>query len=322
MKVLITGGNGFVGRQLVRRLLDSAELLPGQGPVSQLTVLDMSGAGLPADPRFQVVTGSIASPAIVAQALDNRPDVVFHLASIPGGAAERDYDLGLQVNLQATLTLLEQLRQQGHCPRVVFSSTIAVYGSPMPARVDDGSAMKPGLSYGAHKQIGEILLNDYSRRGWVDGRTIRLPGIVARPPAPSGLLSAFMSDVFWKLAAGEPFVCPVSAQAVAWWMSAPCCVDNLLHAARLPAEQVAARRDYTLPVLRLSMQELINGLITTFGEDRRSLVSYQPDEQLELAFGRYPPLDASAAEAIGFRHDGSIGRLIHQAMATGEIYEQ
>src|SRR4029077_280398 len=123
--------------------------------------------------------------------------------------------------------LLEQLREERHPPLVVFASSVAVYGAPLPPVVDDATLPKPTLSYGAHKLIGEVLVADFSRRGWIDGISLRLPGIVARPPQPSGLLSAFMSDIFWKLAAGEPFTCPVSPQAVAWWMSVRCCVDNL-----------------------------------------------------------------------------------------------
>lgn len=322
MKVLVTGGNGFVGRTLVERLLNDPSALPGGAALTQLTVADMSGAGLPQDPRLQIVEGSIADNEVLDAALAAEPDLVFHLASIPGGAAERNYELGLQVNLQATLSLLEKLRLQGEKrgkqPLLVFTSTIAVYGSPMPELVDDSSALCPQLSYGAHKLIGEVLIKDYSRRGWLDGRIVRLPGIVARPPQPSGLLSAFMSDVFWKLAAGEPFVCPVSERAVAWWMSVGCCVDNLLHAAHLAPEQVASRRDYTLPVLRLTMAELIDGLAQCYGEDRRALVEFQPNAELEAGFGAYPPLDASAAEAIGFRHDGSIGTLIRNAMQLSE----
>ncbi|MEQ6290597.1 NAD-dependent epimerase/dehydratase family protein [Vogesella sp. GCM10023246] len=317
MNVLVTGGNGFVGRELVRRLLAAERVLPGQPPLTRLTVLDMSVDGLPDDARLQVVTGSIADPSALEAALRDAPQLVFHLASLPGGAAERNYELGLQVNLQATLALFERLREQGNCPRLVFTSTIAVYGSPLPALVDDASPMRPGLSYGAHKLMGEILLNDYSRRGWLDGCSVRLPGIVARPPAPSGLLSAFMSDVFWKLAAGEPFACPVSAQAVAWWMSVGCCVDNLLHAARLAPDLLQQRREFTLPVLRLSMAQLVDGLAEVYGADRRALVSYRPDQQLEAAFGCYPPLDARAAESIGFAHDGDIKRLIRNATAAG-----
>lgn len=315
MKILVTGGNGFVGRELVKRLLASASVIPGMRALSRLTVADMSGEHLPTDPRLHLVSGSIADSAVLDAALDSAPDLVFHLASIPGGAAERNYDLGLEVNLLATLDLFERLRHQGNCPRVVFTSTIAVYGSPLPGLVDDDTALSPGLSYGAHKLAAEVLLQDYSRRGWIDGRFLRLPGIVARPPEPSGLLSAFMSDLFWKLSAGEPFTCPVGAEAVAWWMSVGCCAENLLHAARLASEQVQARRGYTLPVLRLTIGELVDGLARQFGEARRALVEYRPDAGLQAAFGNLPPLDARAAEAMGFCHDGSVENLIRNAMA-------
>lgn len=314
MNVLVTGANGFVGRALVNRLLAQGTAAPGAKPFSRLTVVDLALDGLPADPRLVHVQGSIADDGVLAEAMAGGPDLIFHLASIPGGAAERDFALGLKVNLDATLQLLELVRAQGRAPRLVFTSTIAVYGAPMPARVDDATPLRPGLSYGAHKLVGEILVQDYCRRGWVDGRILRLPGIVARPPAPSGLLSAFMSDVFWKLAAGERFTCPVSPQAVAWWMSVSCCVDNLLHAARLTPQQIGPRRDFTLPVLRLTMAEIVEGLARRYGFDRRELVTYVPDDQLEAGFGCFPPLDASAAEMLGFCHDGSVEALIRNAM--------
>lgn len=317
MRVLITGANGFVGKALIARLLEAGRIRDDDPPIERLTLADLRFDGPSADARVRQVQGSIGDTSVLADAMAGGVDCLFHLASIPGGAAEKDFALGLHINLEATLQILERLRVQEQPARMVFASTIAVYGPAMPAQVDDTTPLRPGLSYGAHKLVGEILVQDYSRRGWIDGRILRLPGIVARPPAPSGLLSAFMSDMFWRLAAGEPFVCPVSPQAVAWWMSVGCCVDNLLHAARLTPQQVVRRREYALPVLRLTMAEVVDGLARAYGEDRRQLVSYQPNEQLEAVFGRFPLLDASAAEALGFRHDGSVEALIRNAMAGG-----
>jgi nucleoside-diphosphate-sugar epimerase len=316
MNVLITGANGFVGRHLVERLLREGRVGGDSTAITSLILVDLGTAPPIDDPRVRFVSGSIADEAVLRAALAKPVDHVFHLASIPGGAAEKNFALGLDVNLQATLNMLEMLRTQERAARFTFASTIAVFGASLPARVDDTTAMRPGLSYGAHKLIGEILVQDYSRRGWIDGRILRLPGIVARPSEPSGLMSAFMSDIFWKLSAGEPFVCPVSPDAVAWWMSVSCCVDNFLHAASLSPEQVATRRDYTLPVLRLRISELVDALAARFGENRHALVSYAPNPQLELAFGRYPPLDSRAAEAIGLHHDGDIDRLISNAIGA------
>lgn len=316
MKVLVTGGNGFVGRVLVERLLETGFELNGQA-ISALTVADMSCAGLPDDERLICVEGSIADTEVLAKAVANEPEVIFHLASIPGGAAEKNFELGLDVNLTATVNLYEACRQFATAPRMVFTSTIAVYGSPMPEVVTDESPLQPHISYGYQKLATELLLQDYSRKGFIDGRIVRLPGIVARPPQPSGLMSAFLSDIFWKLKAGEPFTCPVSAQGVAWFMSVPCCVNNLIHAASITPEAIAPKRDFTLPVLRLTMQELIDGLADVYGEDRKALVTFEPDAHLEAGFATQPPLVSDAALAIGYQHDGSIERLIERATQVG-----
>ena len=315
MNVVITGANGFIGQALCQRLLQTGL---GGSPVTTLNALDVRfdvAGALASDARVRQRTGSIADAALLDQAFEAPVDYLFHLASVPGGAAETNFELGLEVNLHATIALLERARKQAVAPVMVFASTIAVYGAALPAIVDDSTPMRPHLSYGAHKLACEVLVQDYSRRGFVDGRILRLPGIVARPEGPSGLLSAFMSDIFWRLKAGEPFACPVSAQAVAWWMSVGCCVDNLLVAACFSPAQAAERRDYTLPVLRLSIAELVEAIARRYGDDRRALTTYHPNEQLEAGFGRLPPLDASAAQRAGLHHDGSVEQLVVNATA-------
>lgn len=311
--VVVTGSEGFVGRQLVQRLL--ADGLGGR-PVSKLTLLDIGFAAPPADARVQALAGSIADAGLRARAYRDPVDAVFHLASIPGGAAEKDYELGRRINLDATLGLLEDLRGRGTpTPRFVFASTIAVYGEQLPPRVDEATLPNPGLSYGAHKLAGEYLVADATRKGWVQGCSLRLPGVVARPGDGAGMMSAFMSQLFWKLAAGEAITVPVSADGVAWWISVGACVDNLLHAATVDPARLNPRRSYQMPVLRFTVGELVDALAARHGADRRALVRYAPDPFIERLFAAYPPLATPEAERLGLRHDGDIETLIRRATA-------
>jgi nucleoside-diphosphate-sugar epimerase len=314
MRVMITGAAGFLGRLLVQRLLDKGQLR-GQ-PLEALVLLDQQLEGFPSDPRLRLLAGSIAEPTLLRRALADGVDVVFHLVSVPGGAAEEHYALGRQVNLLATLELLDQLRNAARPPVLVYASSVAVYGAQLPARMDEQWMPRPALSYGAHKVMVETQLNDLARRGEVDGRALRLPGIVARPREPNGLRSAFMSDLMHALAAGENYCCPVSPQATAWWMSARCCVDNLLHAAEL--QNPGPQRVWQLPVLHLAMDQVVEALAEAFGDDRRALVSYQPNADLEALFGRFPPLRTPQSRALGFHHDGSAQTLVRNALSLSQ----
>ncbi|WP_027819728.1 NAD-dependent epimerase/dehydratase family protein [Paraburkholderia bannensis] len=310
--VVVTGAQGFVGRALVKRLL--ADGL-GARAVSKLTLLDIAFDAPHADARVTQIAGSIADADVRAQAYASSVDAVFHLASIPGGAAERDYALGRAINLDATLGLLEDLRGQPRPPRFVFASTVAVYGESLPAVVDENTLPAPALSYGAHKLMGEALVADATRLGWVQGCSLRLPGVVARPGDGAGLMSAFMSQLFWKLAANEALTVPVSPDGVAWWISVGACVGNLLHVASVDVDRFNARRSYPMPVLRLTISEVVDALAARYGEARKALVSYAPDPFVERLFARYPPLLTPEAERLGLRHDGDVDQLITRAMA-------
>lgn len=312
MRVMVTGAGGFLGRLLVQQLLERGKLR--DQPLGALVLLDQRLDGFPTDRRLRLLCGSVTDPALLRRALADGMDVVFHLVSIPGGAAEQQYTLGYQVNLLASLELLEQLRHGSRPPVMVYASSVAVYGSGLPARMSEQVPPAPELAYGAHKLMVETQLRDLTRRGEIDGRALRLPGIVARPREPNGLRSAFMSDLMHAVAVGEAYCCPVSPQATAWWMSARCCVANLLHAAEREAD--ADRCIFQLPVLQLAVGRVVDALVATFGEERRGLISYQPDAELEALFGRYPPLRTPQSLAAGFRHDGSAEALVRNALAV------
>ena len=316
MHVLITGANGFVGRALARRLGVDARL--GDVPLERLTLLDLAFDPAPTAPFVRLATGDLGDVTWLKRTLAEAPiDVVFHLAGIPGGTAEQQYELARRVNLDATLALLEsgkaQVEAGRRAPVFVFASSIAVFGA-MPPRVDDDTPLRPVMTYGSQKLIGEILVDDFSRRGWADGRSLRIPGVLARPPARTGQLSAFMSDIIRELAAGRPFICPTSPGATTWASSLPCVVDNLLHAAALPLAAVAARRSFTLPTLRFSMAQLVDAIASVHGPAARALVSFEPKEQIERLFGRFPPLETRAADAAGFSRDADLATLVKRAL--------
>ena len=318
MHLLVTGANGFVGRALAARLAQEGWL--GDRALTRLSLLDLDFGGLPLqDGIVHRHAGDLADSAWLDAVLgDTALDAVFHLASIPGGTAEANYELARQVNLDATVGLLERGRTQvlrgGVAPLFVFASSIAVFGA-MPDRVTDDTLPRPAMTYGAQKLAAEVLVDDFSRRGWVDGRSVRLPGVLARPPARTGQLSAFLSDIIRELAAGRPFVCPMSAGATTWASSRQNVVDNLLRAARLDvAAQAGARRSFTLPTSRFSMAQLVDAIAQVHGRERIGPVRFEPDPAIEARFGRFPPLDVPAAVAAGFHADASLAELVRLAL--------
>jgi len=317
MKVLVTGAGGFIGATLMQLLQQVGQI--GAQRITQLAAMDRHLPPTSAD--IVRIEGELQDAAVLERISRFGADLCFHLAAVPGGAAEADPALSRRVNLEATLDLFEVLAARpaaGAAPVVVYASTIAVYGTPLPDPVTPSTPAQPALVYGAHKRACEILLADATRRGQLDGRSLRLPGIVARPRAASGLVSAFMSELLHALAAGAPVTLPVGPQATAWWMSAQCCAGNLLHAATMdPALDTEGHRErcWALPVLRLSMGELVDTLSTLYGVDGHALVRYAPQEGVEAIFGRYPVLDDCRARQLGLKDDGDARTLVRRALA-------
>ncbi|MFK4751578.1 MULTISPECIES: NAD-dependent epimerase/dehydratase family protein [Oceanospirillaceae] len=320
MHIVITGANGFVGKALAQRLCGMGTL--GSRTITRLTLLDLSFDNvLSGDVAVSQRSGSIADQDwLVSQfPASDTMDVVFHLASIPGGMAETHYELSRAVNLDATQTLLElgQTQQQagGPAPIFVFASSIAIFGT-MDGPVSDDTPARPLMTYGAQKRIGEILLEDFSRRGWVDGRSLRLPGVLARPPANTGQLSAFMSDIIRELAAGRPFVCPTAAAATIWASSLTNVIDNLIHGAVVPAQQLAGQRTFTLPTQVCTMEALAQAVGRVYQVPAMELVQFSPNKRIETLFGRFPPLLSGHADTAGFKADANLDALVRDALLT------
>ena len=318
MRILITGAAGFIGTALARRL--QAQIASGSSRSDTITLLDTHFTpSCQTSDRVRYLAGNLADVHVMSTIWGEGFDVIFHLASIPGGAAEQNYELSRDVNIRGTMALLEaakaQLERGGVNCKVVFASTIAVFGSPLPALVDDDSRVNPQMTYASQKLIGETLVADFSRRGWLDGRSLRLAGVLARPPAKTGQLSAFMSDMIRDLAAGRSFVCPMSAGATTWAASVHNVVDNLLHAASLNDSALAGLRTITLPALRFSMERLVDAIACVYGSAVRARVSYEPNPLLETLFGQFPPLTTTFATRLGFRHDADLPTLVRQAFA-------
>ncbi len=310
MRIVITGAGGFIGGGLVERIAAAG------GPFGGATIV-AADTRLPDTPPGAVARaeGDVSDAGFLDALLTQPADVVFHLAGIPGGATEADPALGWRVNALGTIGIVERLARQAKPARLVFSSTIAVFGVPLPAdAVTDETLPLPTLSYGAQKLMMETLVTDHARRGTVDALALRLPGIVARPRRPGGHHSAYMSDIFTALADGEAFTCPVAPGSTSWLMSRACCVDNLIHAATLPRERLGARRAFTLPALRLSMGEVVEALAARFGPGLRERVTFAPDPALQAQYGSYPPLETALAESLGFRHDGDAETLLARTL--------
>jgi nucleoside-diphosphate-sugar epimerase len=250
MRVLITGGTGFIGKKLAAALLREGGLALDGGEarrIERLTLFDaFPGEGVPTDPRVGVVTGDIADPGVIGP-LAAEADLVWHLAAIVSANAEADFELGYQVNLDGTRVLLDALRATGRRPRVVFASSLAVYGGDMPPVITDQTHLTPQTSYGAQKAMGELLVTDYSRKGFVDGRSLRLPTIAIRPGKPNKAASTFASSIIREPLAGQEAVCPVGRDAAMYYLSPRKVVAAFLHAMRLPESAGAPPAPWSCP---------------------------------------------------------------------------
>ena len=315
MRVLILGAAGMVGRKLAASLL--ADPVLGADTVDHLTLADavVPEAVGAAPVTVDAVASDIADPDAVARLVTGRPDLVVHLAAVVSGEAEADFDKGYRVNLEGTRHLLEAIRREGagapYRPRVVFASSIAVFGTPFPDRIGDTFLQAPLTSYGTQKAIGELLLADYSRRGLLDGIGLRLPTICVRPGAPNKAASGFFSSILREPLAGHQAVLPVGEEVRHWFASPRAAVGFLRHAATLDLSRLGPRRSLSMPGLSATVGEQIAALRRAAGEAAVRLIRRVPDPAIAAIVAGWPrDFDAARAEALGFRAERSMDEIV------------
>jgi nucleoside-diphosphate-sugar epimerase len=314
MKVVITGGAGFLGQRLARKILEQGRLTDSNGRESEVTSLvlvDVVAANDFGDARVKSVVGDIADADLVREVISADVDSVFHLAAIVSGQAEADFDLGMRINLDATRLLLEACRAHGKQPKFVFTSSVAVYGGKLPELVLDSTALNPRSSYGMQKAIGELLVNEYSRRGFIDGRVLRLPTISVRPGKPNKAASSFASGIIREPLNGEDAVCPVPPETRLWLLSPRGAIAALFSGHELAAESLQDSRTLNLPGLSVTVAEMLAALKRVAGEEAVGRIRWERDATVERIVGGWPAAwDASRARALGLEADADFDAIV------------
>ncbi|MDP9096080.1 MAG: SDR family oxidoreductase [Pseudomonadota bacterium] len=308
MRVLIIGAAGMIGRKLTAKLATAL----GQ-PIEHLTLADVVAPPIPADfPDADIRTVDLSQPGAAATLLEPLPGLIFHLAAIVSGEAEADFEKGYRINLDGTRDLLEAIRHiPDYTPRVVFTSSVAVFGAPFPDTIGDDFHLTPLTSYGTQKAIGELLLADYSRRGFLDGIGIRLPTICIRPGLPNKAASSFFSGILREPLSGHEAVLPVADTVRHWFASPRAAIAMVLHAATLDTAPLGARRTLSMPGLSATVGEQIEALRRVAGEKAVRLIRRVPDPAIQAIVGGWAQrFDATRATSLGFTAETSFDDII------------
>jgi len=318
MEVLITGGAGFLGSKLVRQLLSRGTLIGPSGQaekISRITLLDQVAAQGFDDPRIAIMTGDAADAAVIAKALTPSVQSVFHLAAVVSGEAESDFDLGMRINLDATRILLEQARKNGNRPRLVFTSSVAVFGGDLPPKVLDTTPATPQGSYGAQKAMCELMVTDYSRKGFVDGRSLRLPTVTVRPGKANKAASSFASGIIREPLNGVVSVCPVPPDTKVWALSPRSTVHNLIHAHELDSAAFGSAGAVNLPGLTTTVGEMVAAMGRVAGAETMKRVEWKEDPAIMKLVRTWPgDFVTTRAEKMGFVHDASFDDVVKAYM--------
>lgn len=306
MQIIITGGGGFLGQKLASAILNSSLAF------NELLLVDLNmPARLSDSPRLRCLEADLTQPDVIESLISDKTSVVYHLAAIVSSHAEEDFDLGWKVNWDLTRQLLQACRRQTQKIRFVFSSSLAVYGGTLPECVTDATALTPRSSYGAQKAACELLINDYTRKGFVDGLALRLPTICVRPGKPNHAASSFVSAIIREPLQGDTAICPVSNSLRLWISSPATAIDNLLLAAALRAP--GDGRSINLPGVSVTVGEMLNALREVGGEEAYARVTAQHDEGIEKIVASWPGhIDNKPALALGFVADKGFNAIIER----------
>ena len=319
MKILITGGGGFLGFRLARTLLARGTL--GGKPIASITLLD--GAfppGVGDLQKVRAVTGDVSDEKTIASVCLPDTDAVFHLAAVVSGQAESDFDLGMRVNLKGMELLLAQMRKCSKPPRLVYTSSVAAFGGNLPEVLDDSTIANPQTSYGAQKVIGEYLVSDYTRKGFIDGRALRLPTIVVRAGKPNAAASSFASGVIREPLNGVVSECPVAPETGVWLLSPGKVVDAFIHAWELPPETWGTQRWLNLPGITASVAQMVEAMRKVAGDAAANRVVYKADARIQAIVKTWPVnFRTPRALAMGFKPDASVENVIRDYIADEKI---
>ena len=317
MRIVITGGAGFLGSRLARKILARGRLTDARGAeraVRELVLLDIAPATV-TDARATVVTGDLADPALIARVVTPDTDSIFHLAAVVSGQAEAEFDAGMRVNVDATRTLLERCRKLERPPKFVFTSSLAVFGGKLPDPVPDGAPLTPQTSYGAQKAIGELLVYDMTRKGYIDGRSLRLPTITVRPGRPNRAASSFASGIIREPLNGVDSICPVVRATQVWISSPRTVIANLIVGHEAPATKFVHTRSINVPGMCVSVGEMVAALRRIAGEAVANRVKWQPDPLIGRIVATWPPRFAPVlGPALGMRADSDFDSIVRAYM--------
>lgn len=312
MKIVVTGGGGFLGSRVIELLLEGKDAGTGTVVFDEIVSLDLAECPV-GDSRVSSIKGSIGDADLLHQLVTEDTVGIFHLAAVLSGGSEEDFDLAMNVNVDGTRALLEAARNIQAVPRFVFTSSLAVFGGEMPAIVPENLATQPESTYGMVKSIGELLVNEYTRKGYIDGRVCRLPTISVRPGKPNSAASSFASSIIREPMNGTASVCPVPVDTKLWLSSPNVAVANLVHAFELGGEILGSWRVLNIPGLSVTAAEMLESLERVGGRSSRELVSIDYDARIDAIVGSWPgAFDVARTRTLGFVSDTDFDQVVQQ----------